>query len=175
MVNMFTIPDRCKHYFALQRPEVTDFVSSVEDDFKTLEAYLPENVNSILDIGCGMAGIDIPLKKRYPEASLNLLDSDGKKCDYGWKTSCAPYNSREATDELLKENNVKVDRWIEAGTQELLIFDLIISIISWGFHYPLSTYNVKGFCFADLRKGKEPVRGRVIYEALKYNRCAFEN
>jgi hypothetical protein len=74
---------------------------------------------------------------------------------------------------LLAANGVKHDRWIDVNTTEKLSADLIISLASWGYHYPLSTYDVTGFCIADLRRSEERPRGQIITEYAKRNRCAW--
>lgn len=166
------IPDECLGWIKIQRPD-SDYPKGLEEDFKSIEPHLPEKVESILDIGCGMAGIDVFLKQKYPNAYLSLLDGDGKFPMYNFRPNCKPYNSRKSAEALLEANGVKVDRWHDVGTQEELKADLVISLISWGFHYPLSVYRVSGFCIADLRRKNEPSRGKVIFSAAKYDRCAF--
>jgi hypothetical protein len=169
---MLTVPEACSFYTGIHRPG-GDYVSDITDDFEMIEPYLPESVQSILDIGCGMAGIDVFLKNRYRNARLMLLDDDGSTPAYGWNENCQPYSSRRATEMLLKANGIEVDEWIATGVKDELKADLVISLLSWGFHYPLSTYRVQGFCIVDLRKGREPQRGEVIREGKKSWRCAF--
>ena len=166
------VPKVSRRFTHLHRPHL-DYSESVRIDFEFIEPYLPEKVGSILDIGCGMAGIDVLLKKKFPEAKLSLLDGDGLSPQYSWSLEGRPYSNLKATETLLKENGVKVDQWLKVGTKDLLQADLIISLLSWGFHYPLSSYKVKGFCIADLRKDFEEKRGLVIMESNKLNRCAW--
>lgn len=135
--------------------------------------FLPVEVESILDIGCGMAGIDVFLKRRYPKASLLLLDGDGDDPRDGWNEQLDAFSSRSVAAELLAANGVSVDRWLDVNTTEPLVADLVISLASWGYHYPLSTYKVSGFCIADLRKSQEPQRGVVIMDYTKRARCAW--
>lgn len=156
------------------RPD-TDYAEDVKRDFEQMEPYLPEQVGSILDIGCGLAGINVYLKKKYPKATVSLLDGDGDFPVYGWGEANNPYGSQKAATELLEANGVSVDRWIPAGTKEDLRADLVVSTVAWGFHFPLKTYNVSGFCIADLRKNFEAVRGQVIAENSKVARCAWIN
>jgi hypothetical protein len=169
---MLVVPEKCVRWLQAQRPQ-GDYQKEIELDFLMIEPYLPEKVDSIIDIGCGMAGIDVFLKRKFPNARLELLDGDGEQTNYGFSKVCKPYNSRECTTEFLAANGVKCDRWHEAYTKEHLKADLVISLLSWGFHYPLGMYKVSGFCIADLRKSHEEVRGKVISEATKYHRCAF--
>ncbi len=147
---------------------------SIAADYKQLKPHLPADVKVILDIGCGMAGIDVLLKRLYPDAQLWLLDGDGSDPRDGWERERPEaFSSRAKADELLEANGVKADRWIDINTREHLVADLVISLASWGYHYPIATYNVTGYCIADLRKSVEPKRGKVIEEYPKRNRCAW--
>jgi hypothetical protein len=166
------IPKECEGWIKVQRPQ-GEYLETLEEDFRIIEPHLPEKVESILDIGCGMAGIDVFLKRKFPNATLALLDSDGDETTYGWHAVCNPYSSRKSAEALLAANGVKADRWHDVGTQEELKADLVISLISWGFHYPISTYKVTGFCIADLRRKNEKPRGKIIASMLKSDRCAF--
>lgn len=169
---MLLVPGRCVEWLKIQRP-TGDYQKEILQDFEMIEPFLPEKVDSILDIGCGMGGIDVFLKRKFPHAKLFLLDGDGDETFYGFKENCKPYNFRKRTLEFLEANGVVPDGWFDVGTKEVLKADLVVSLISWGFHYPLETYNVEGFCIADLRKGREEPRGKVIGEAPRYKRCAF--
>lgn len=155
-----------------------DYVLSVAQDYQQIQPFLPDKVDSILDIGCGLAGIDILLKQKYPAARLRLLDSDGnaENCRGGFDNEMSPFMLRSETERFLEGNGVKVDEWLDVGTKETLSADLIISLYSWGWHYPLETYKVKGLAIADLRgtaKGKliAPV---IVNGKHKGNRCAFK-
>jgi hypothetical protein len=173
---LIIVPESAVSYLYLHRNRGRDdWGASFENDYAEIEAFLPATVGRIIDIGCGMAGIDVCLKRRYPMAELWLLDGGwqtGARRD-GWNETMTPFSSRDAAEELLAANNVEADRWIDAGTSEHLKADLIVSLASWGFHYPLSTYNITGYCIADLRKGKEKQRGKVIADHPKRLLCAF--
>jgi hypothetical protein len=164
-------PEECMAVSRKFRPHA-DYLAELEMDFAQIEPHLPEKVDSILDIGCGLAGIDVYLKRKYPKAYLTLLDKDGNDAVFCWDGT--PYGSRREAEMLLEANNFKVDRWLPAGTTEPLKADLVVSLLAWGFHFPLDTYKVSGFCIADLRKGKEEPRGVVISENSKVARCAFQ-
>jgi hypothetical protein len=168
------VPVECRRYTDLHRPG-GDYALDVAADFAMIEPYLPARVESILDIGCGMCGIDVFLRRKYPLARLELLDSDGDKPFYGHGAECWPYGNRRAAEALLAANGAgKVDRWHDVGTRETLRADLVVSLLSWGFHYPLSSYRVEGFCVADIRHGRgEGPRGALIWAAKKSDRCAW--
>lgn len=145
----------------------------LQEQFDLIKPFLPATVARILDIGCGMAGIDVLLKAHYPTAELWLLDGDGDDPRTGWNSSLGAFNSRLVADEFLGANGVKADRWINIDTKEHLQADLVISLASWGYHYPIKMYSVSGYCIADLRKPHEPVRGRIIQTYPKRNLCAW--
>jgi hypothetical protein len=189
------IPDSCVPFIRWQRSrfikaKVPDdaevkklYAEWVAQDFAGMEPHLPKRVDTILEIGCGLAAIEVYLKRKYPRAHLTLLDGTGHNiCEAGtdretgkggWQDTLTPYNSREHTELLLGENGVTVDRWLDIGTKEHLKADLVLSMASLGYHYPLSTYDFEGLVICDLRKGQEKPRGKVIFKGPKYRRCVW--
>jgi hypothetical protein len=198
------IPDEAVKYIRWQRsrfivakvpdPEEVKrrYAAWVAEDFAGMEPHLPERVESIIEIGCGLAAIEVFLKRRYPGARLSLLDDTGENISAagsdretgvgGWQDTLHPYNSRAQTEALLAVNGVRVDRWIDIGTKEPLKADLIFSLASWGYHYPFTTYSVEGLVICDLRRAHERTRikaiqslgGKIIFAGPKYDRCMFE-
>ncbi|MCR4331291.1 MAG: hypothetical protein NUV34_01085 [Sulfuricaulis sp.] len=190
------IPDACVPFIRWQRSrfikaKVPDdeevkrrYAAWVAEDFAGMEPHLPAHVDSILEIGCGMAAIEVFLKRKYPGAHLSLLDGTGENIvekgapaetgKGGWQDTLAPYNSRAHTEMLLEANGVTVDRWIDIGTKESLAADMVLSMASWGYHYPLSTYKTAGLHIVDLRRGREKSRGKVIFVGPKYDRCMWQ-
>lgn len=181
------MPDECIPFIRFQRsrysehkvPDVADvrrrYAAHVAEDFEGMRAHLPAQVRSILEVGCGVGALNVFLQRAFPEASVTLLDGDKVSRDGGAGYSSTPdiYNSRERTEQLLAANGCKVDRWLDIGTKEVLEADLIVSLASWGYHYPLATYRARGFAIVDLRRNAEQRRGKVIFEGPKYDRCAF--
>ena len=177
------------------KPDVMQaYVAELQNDYRTIQSHLPavNEVTSILDIGCGLAGIDILLQRHYPNAKLFLLDGDGPPSDWGagWNSHFKPFNSMKTTCEFLALNGVSPDRVYPVDTQEPLEADLVVSFLSWGFHYSLFKYRVKTPCaIATIRKGVGQVdalftqseyRGRqigkehgVIDSIDKYNLMKF--
>jgi hypothetical protein len=84
-----------------------DYVLSLVGDFEQITPYLPEKVNSILDIGCGLGGIDILLKQRFPEAHLSLLDSDGSPENFrgGFGEEMLPFKQRRQGRPMVRSWN----------------------------------------------------------------------
>jgi hypothetical protein len=165
------IPAECVDAAQRHRPGA-NYAASVTADFAMIEPHLPEKVVSIIDIGCGVAGIDVHLKRKYPDAHLTLLDGDGGASNVGFSEKGAFGGDKKAAELLLEANGIKVDRWLPIGTKEPLEADLIVSLLSWGFHYPLSAYKVKGLCIADIRRGQK-ANGKLIWRALKSDRMVW--
>jgi len=127
------------------------FARDIETEYKDIANALPKKCSSILDIGCGVAGIDVLLFRHFkhdPSLMFHLLDKSAvdSRVFYGFKQQGSIYNSLEVARRLLVANGIPVDRihlqeatdnnTIEFGEQ----FDLVTSLISWGFHYPVPTY-----------------------------------
>jgi len=143
-------------------------------EYETIKDHLPQTCQNILDIGCGMAGIDIFLAQHY-QSDTNidyfLFDKTiiNRKVFYGYKEKSAFYNSLIMAKRFLKLNGIDESKIhpIEVPSNNKISidcsFDLVISLISWGFHYPLSQYldevykllNDSGTLILDLRKTTE--------------------
>lgn len=171
------------------------FNEDMNREYSLIKEYLPKRVSNILDIGCGVAGIDAILYKHFDSSpNIFLLDktSIDKNVYYNFEGKGAFYNSLSTAKELLLLNGVNKEKiHIQEVVDDYKIhfhehFDLIISLISWGFHYPVSTYldqvykklNNGGSLMIDVRKGtdgEEIVSStfgniRVIFDGAKHKR-----
>jgi hypothetical protein len=111
-------------------------------EFAEIEPHLPEAAATIIDIGCGVAGIGVHLHRRYPGAQLYLVDRTERaaRVPYGYGDGSF-YNSLEAAGELLIANGVPADRVSALDPAgELPPADLVVSLLAWGFHLPVETY-----------------------------------
>ncbi len=176
------------------------FSLDMEREYSIIKDHLIQKAGKVLDIGCGVAGIDIMLNKHYlsngQHPSFYLLDKSevNSKVYYGIEKEAAYYNSLNIAKELLIDNGVESDKIFLQEVDSSPIypsdkFDLIISLISWGFHYPIYTYldqvydrlNVGGQLIVDVRKGTdgfELLKNKfgsyeVIYEARKHQRVSI--
>ncbi len=110
--------------------------------------WLPESCSDILDIGCGMAGIDVLLYRHYGKPFLFLLDGDGQVESRADKINfhpegMKPFNDMAAMKELLELNKVDLGQvfTLPIGYEgDPRRVDLCISLLSWGWHYPVKTY-----------------------------------
>jgi len=149
-----------QEYFAYAKKKADKFIK-----------FIPPNIKTILDIGCGIAGVDIILNEYLKFSKIYLLDKTKTEREiyYGFKKSGAFYSSLELAKETFKINglNTNLIELIDAPNDGNIqiqkgSIDLVISTISWGFHYPISTYlksvfnllNDKGILILDLRNGE---------------------
>jgi SAM-dependent methyltransferase len=197
----FILTEEMQKYIKLQRTNLRDNIESryyknVEDDYVGIISHL-NNYTSVLDIGCGIGGIDYFLGHRNPSAEIYLMDTTGTdaKIYYGYQKRGCFYNSLELAKDFLRDNEVenKITVINVEGKYELPeTVDLVISLISWGFHYPIETYlgqvdkilTKDGIIICDIRKGayvdsvnaftKLGYMFEVICEREKYLRMKFK-
>jgi len=122
----------------------------MKNDYHSLRRYLPKSCCSVLDIGCGVAGIDVWINRHYLDSNINFYLFDKtkteKKIIYGFKEDREFYNSLRVAKSLLTLNDICEETiFLLEATEENEIhingpIDLILSLISWGYHYPVSVY-----------------------------------
>jgi len=128
---------------------IRKFKKGIHAEFSLIEPYLPTDSQNVLDIGSGMAAVDILISKHYGhKIDIHLLDKTMLDTDiyYGFKDKASFYNSFELARKILTRNNVAEENIYthDAGDLKDVFhnrkYDLVTSFISWGFHYPISTY-----------------------------------
>jgi SAM-dependent methyltransferase len=151
-----------------------DYGREMRAEFDRRIAFIPSSACSILDIGCGLAGIDLHLYEylRGNDPHLYLLDRTHieDRVWYMYEANGAFYNSLELAKMNLVRNGVPEDRirCLEAPDDGIINgtvrpVDLVVSTISWGFHYPISTYlqsvgqimSSGGVLLVDVRRGTD--------------------
>ena len=118
-----------------------------KNEFQTIDEYLPLNINNVLDIGCGLGVIHIFFNKKYKN-NFNFFMLDKDKIDssikYGFNEDYESYNDLEETKNFLIKNNINEDKIvIQNAEKEINIsdkIDLVISLKSMGYHYPIEKY-----------------------------------
>ncbi len=150
------------------------YKASLAEDYWMMLPYLPVHCENILDIGCGMAGIDLFLYIHFrKKVQLHLMDGTGDtEVKFGFNSELNPYNNMGTTLKFLSMNKVASNHIhlhrIDPDT--IIPCDLMISLLSGGFHYPVSTYSELakrslrsgGSLILDVRKGTD-------YDCLKDN------
>lgn len=118
-------------------------------EFETIKDHIPHTCTHVLDIGCGIAGIDIYIHAKT-HAHIHLLDKSElqKNVYYGFERKGAYYNSLDLAVDTLSRNGLDKDyihtQEVTEDTSSIQSpregYDLVVSLISWGFHYPVSVY-----------------------------------
>ena len=127
----------------------TRYFCNMEEYANKIALHFPSQVKSILDIGCGIAALDIFLDKLTSPENLFLLDKTWLENGvwYSFSSKGAFYNSLELAKETLILNGVDSSKVkIITAPDDGLIplepdsIDVIVSSASWGFHYPIKFY-----------------------------------
>ena len=115
-------------------------------EVETFKKYLPKNVKNIMDVGCGLGIIDIYLNRIFNNPKFFLLDKNriDKKIKYGFSLNYESYNDLNETKNLLLNNEIKLDQINLVDVEKTINInekiDLVISLKSMGYHYPLENY-----------------------------------
>ena len=136
-----------------------------ESTFTILDNFLNYSPKRIFDIGCGLAYESELFQKKY-KSELYLLDGDfGYTSDntrdvgYGAVDNFQFYNSIDTLKESYNNRGLKYN-FIDANNIQIkdnITFDLVYSILSCGFHYPVETYT-------DLIKKHTSPTSRIIMD-----------
>jgi hypothetical protein len=126
------------------------YVHQIKSDFNVVRSYLPSTAASVMDIGCGIAALDVFLFERYREQNPEMLLVDRSEVSneiyFGFRSEAAFYNSLDRAKRTLlangvPEHRIRLFKAPEDGQlPDVAPLDLVISILSWGFHFPIGTY-----------------------------------
>ena len=116
-------------------------------ELDTFKNFLPNSVNTIMDIGCGLGIINIYLNKFFEKKPIFfLLDKNriDRKIKYGFSINYESYNDLNETKNILLGNEIDSDCIylfdVEKQFQINKKIDLVISLKSMGYHYPINSY-----------------------------------
>lgn len=164
------IPNSCLNFIAAQRTNYIDpkkdYEVDMKNEFINMIQFLPDNCEFVIDIGCGIGGINIFLNGYYQNPKFFLIDRNEKpdKIIYGFGQNTSFYNSHDALKDMMKVNDIKNYIIIDPDNKNEIDnkIDLIISLLACGFHFHINTYlkfilnrlNKDGVFICDIRKTK---------------------
>lgn len=190
------ITKQAEEYIRLQRTGygnadlVKCYEKDIQKDFDSIKKHLPIQDVRIMDVGCGIGGIDLYIYNYYisldKKAEINLLDFSKKtEIYYGYKERASAYNHLALSKQFLTLNGVnKKDIALhdaEKGYPHKFA-DVIISLLSCGFHYPIDTYLEAfkkfkaGIIILDIRKNSGQVQKLIdnfhsVQVIAEYSKC----
>ena len=172
-----------------------EYHDDMKEEYLSTMIHLPRRAKAILDIGCGIAGIDIFLSRHYRnKVNIYLLDKSqmDQNLYFYFEKKGSFYNSLQLSKKVLEDNGVDPKKiYTQEATEDNRItfrnkFDIIISLLSWGFHYPVSVYldeaykklEKGGIMIIDVRKntdGEKEIKEKfgnckIILDSKKYIR-----
>lgn len=109
-----------------------------QEELAYLESIF-EDCESLLDIGCGLAITTIELAVRHP-MKLILMDGYVGPKATGYSESVVPWQRMELTKDLAELNGVRFQTVSPDPTVKLDQVDGVVSLQSWGHHYPVNRY-----------------------------------
>jgi hypothetical protein len=146
---MTIIVDEFVNLVRMQRPYIQgqnnhevfeNYLLDVEQDYNDIKDYLRTTKN-LVDLGAGMGGIDYLIKQRLP--NINITAMDGEQViageHYGYKTDLQFYSNNSVAEQFFKANGLDVT-FVPAADELCVPCDTLISLNSWGFHYPINRY-----------------------------------
>lgn len=132
---------------------------------------------NVLDIGCGIGFGTLAVSRALSDQStFHLLDKSEvpsrQEIFYGYNEDACPYNLLSETQKVLAaygvpEANIRVHDLSDGDDYpDDQIFDLVMSHIAWGFHFPVDTYYD--------RVVRSTRTGAIVYIDLRHNTGGFE-
>lgn len=117
-------------------------VSRARKQFNDLSLYIKKDVKRVLDIGCGLGAIDVVFAMERPVETIYLIDGDGINERHGeYREVSEPWNDVATAAEFVKAN--LRPSCAVATTWPTEPVDVVISLKSWGLHYPIDVYMEK--------------------------------
>lgn len=198
---MITVPAEClpllcmqrTHYLKSHQRAQASYSRELRETFDSFASVLPKTLHSVIDIGAGLAGIDVLLSRYSDNLSEIFLydrhDITNKPRGGFHKNSAgfAAYHSPDLARSLLVSNGVPAHH-IHMLNADLITlptdrFTLAISLLSWGFHYPVEEYHPNAdVVVLDVRRhtgGEDKLQKmypnrpiQVMFEADKFRRVA---
>lgn len=162
--------------------ELSNSVKDIFDDQLLRQLPSPSEVPNpiVVDIGAGLGMYDIHVSRYYKgnsthfmvDKSMDEVPNDESATSGGWHSDRLKfYNSQECSKKIAMENGVAGSSWnlVDATEDNVKSLgdgkvDVVISLLSWGWHYPIATY------MDAVKQVLKPGSGRLIVTVRDENR-----
>jgi len=130
---------------ALRRKSIlAHAIGAAEHEWSEIEPYLPAG-GALCDIGCGHAFIDLVAWKHRRPRTISLIDIETTRERYhDYHATGAGYANLDSAKRFLLANGVPAESITVCNPRLNPLpcgpFDLIISLLSAGHHYPVAEY-----------------------------------
>lgn len=120
-----------------------DKISKAE--YLAIKNYI-DKPEKILELGCGLGRASIFLNSQLnnsPKFFLADFSEISNEVKYGWNPKESKYNNLELTEQFCIENglnNFEILNLSKDHLDKLSNIDMVISMLSVGFHYPIEEY-----------------------------------
>jgi SAM-dependent methyltransferase len=124
-----------------------EYRALMKAEWDSILPFLPETVEVVADIGCGIGGIHEFSGTHFTDLRrIYLIDKpeSAGPIYYGFHTTGSAYNELDLSVAYLRSVNVRqeiiypIDLNLDTLPEDR--FDLVLSLLSWGFHFPVDTY-----------------------------------
>jgi len=155
------------------------YITAKKQNFNIVNTYLTTPPSCILDIGCGYAYESMWFQKKY-DCKLYLLEgntnnNNTREIRYGKAEDFKFYNDTNQLLNYWQSQNMQFT-FVDGNNPIIdddVIFDVVYSFLSCGFHYPADTYkdliqkhtNANSKIIMDIRKVKK--QNIEIIEVIK--------
>jgi hypothetical protein len=168
----FKFPEEVLTYMAPNNRELAlvraeRYGNRIFNEYTAIKHWFPKQVDQVLDIGCGLAGIDVMIARNHGVKVAHLIDGEGAKDQLnGYREDCFAWQDRRVAVKFLKANVVVFVQDYNPDPQLVINAEqkpiLVISLLSWAHHYPVNVYMelvrkatpIGSKLIVDLRKGK---------------------
>ena len=171
LTQWFATGDKSQLFEFLRRHGLIDAylnetLDEVSNDVNALIQFLPgQSYKRIVSIGPGNGLVELLLYRRIPFSSLLLIDIESSDVHkHGFAQHGSGYASLEGTRQFLIDNGVPAEVIQTCNPKQQALpafeFDLLLSLLSMGFHYPCDDYATF------IRRYIAP-RGKVVLDKRK--------
>jgi hypothetical protein len=98
------------------------------------------NAKTAIDLGCGIGYQTLQLSKLVPDVHFDMLDKTGVETPNQYTDTGYLHNNLDMTLDYVLNNNINASVWDVDEYTWTKPVDVVISTLSWGWHYPVELY-----------------------------------